>query len=368
MKFRLLIILLLIVSFLSAKEAVKIPPPTYADVAYGEHKKNRLDYWRVESEEKTPVVIYVHGGDWRVGNKHAVVYQDIGKFFKNGISVASINYRSIDDAPFPAPYNDGARAIQFLRLKSEEWNIDKEKIGIYGSDSGGTIALWTAFTDDKSRDWSRDEVEKQSSKPWAAAGFDSITSLNPYEIVPWTGPAIFNYSAIPNGYGYESYEELYIVRKRPYYDSNSPYSLVDKQDATVYLEYILANTEHREESSGLRTSRHPIFGIKLKEKMDNVGLECSLNLKAENYVRGRYTNVYDFFIDKLKKDAVFHPEIREEDIFKGIEKSTVEVPLPAQIPTIEDWESDYESEYEGVVKSVKEETEEDSQQTKIPEE
>jgi len=43
--------------------------PTFADVAYGENERNKLDFWQAESEAPTPVVMILHGGGWTAGSK-----------------------------------------------------------------------------------------------------------------------------------------------------------------------------------------------------------------------------------------------------------------------------------------------------------
>src|SRR4051812_15244710 len=71
------------------------PTPTAADVAYGEHPRQRLDFWQAKSETPTPLVVLIHGGGWTGGDKKGFGTSSIKPYLDAGISVAAINYRLI---------------------------------------------------------------------------------------------------------------------------------------------------------------------------------------------------------------------------------------------------------------------------------
>lgn len=99
--------------------------PTHANVPYGTHERQVLDFWQAKSEKaKTPLLFFVHGGGWMTGDKANPDF--LAKCLENGISVASINYRLIQDAqaakidpPVKACLDDSARALQFVRSQAE---------------------------------------------------------------------------------------------------------------------------------------------------------------------------------------------------------------------------------------------------------
>ena len=123
----------LIVSGQQAKrpERAPLPPPTQADVPYGKHKRHRLDFWRAKTNSPVPLVVFIHGGGWSVNDKDALRANALQAFSKAGISVASINYRYVSQAPFPASFHDAARAVQFLRSKANAWGIDPSRVADY---------------------------------------------------------------------------------------------------------------------------------------------------------------------------------------------------------------------------------------------
>jgi acetyl esterase/lipase len=99
--------------------------PTKSDVAYGQHARNVLDFYAAKSAGPTPVIVFIHGGGFVAGDKKGVDPNLVRGANERGISVASINYRFVDgrDVIFPAPQQDGARAVQFLRSQTSQWNI-----------------------------------------------------------------------------------------------------------------------------------------------------------------------------------------------------------------------------------------------------
>ena len=104
--------------------AESIPEPTLSNVAYGDKKRNVMDFWKAPSDKPTPVVIAIHGGGWNGGSKEMLdKFVDTEALLEAGISVAAINYRLIKhskdlEPPVKGPMSDAARAVQFLRSKA----------------------------------------------------------------------------------------------------------------------------------------------------------------------------------------------------------------------------------------------------------
>ncbi|MFC1735896.1 alpha/beta hydrolase fold domain-containing protein [Candidatus Hydrogenedentota bacterium] len=141
--------------------------PTYGDVVYGEAsgKELKLDVYKAESDKPTPAVIYIHGGGWNHGNKRKGMPGFLfDELVPSGITVVSISYRFSPVDPHPAQVNDATRAVQFVRHKAKEWNIDEKRIGFVGMSAGAHVALWVGFHDNAAKPDSKDPVEKESSK------------------------------------------------------------------------------------------------------------------------------------------------------------------------------------------------------------
>jgi len=141
--------------------------PRESNVAYGPDPRQVLDFWKPESSGPAPVVVLIHGGGFKYGSKAdlpKVLGPLIAGLLKNGIAVASINYRLVRTAPLQESLRDGARAVQFLRSKSNDWNLDKNHIGAIGGSGGAGMSLWLATRDDLADPSSSDPVLKESSR------------------------------------------------------------------------------------------------------------------------------------------------------------------------------------------------------------
>ncbi len=146
------------------KKQLAKPKPDEADVAYGSHKRHVLDLWQAKSAKPTPLLIFIHGGGFRGGSKENLAPQLLDGCLKAGISVASINYRLSPEVAFPAHYQDSARAIQFLRHKAKEWNLDPQRVAASGGSAGAGTSLWIGFHDDLADPKSDDPVLRQSTR------------------------------------------------------------------------------------------------------------------------------------------------------------------------------------------------------------
>lgn len=125
----------------SGKPRYALPPPTLANVRYGPHERQVLDFWQTtKTQDPAPLLFYIHGGAWNYGDKKSIS-QGIKapQLLDAGISVVSTNYRYIRQAeaegvkpPVIGPLHDAARALQFVRSKAAEWKLDKTRVGAFG--------------------------------------------------------------------------------------------------------------------------------------------------------------------------------------------------------------------------------------------
>jgi acetyl esterase/lipase len=93
----------------------------------------------------TPAIVEIHGGWWSAGTKSASIERaDFVPFTARKIAVFSIDYRLGKDGGFPQCIRDCRNAIRFLRLHADEYNIDPNRIGVYGGSAGGHLAMMLA--------------------------------------------------------------------------------------------------------------------------------------------------------------------------------------------------------------------------------
>jgi acetyl esterase/lipase len=148
----------------------------YRDVAYDDEQKSQvLDVYLAEAEEPVPAMVFIHGGGWRGGSKSRVPQWLLDAVREGSFSVVSVEYRFTDVAPHPAQVHDCLRAIQFVRHKAAEWNIDPQRIGVTGGSAGGHLSLWVALHDDAADAESADPVTRRSSRVACAVSFAGPT-------------------------------------------------------------------------------------------------------------------------------------------------------------------------------------------------
>ena len=148
---------------------------TKVNEKYGTDERNVLDFWVAESEKATPVLVFIHGGDFVGGSKSQVMLynQLIDTCLKNGVSFAAINYRYAKGDDVKDSLSDCGRAVQFIRSKAGDWNVDKKRIAVFGGGSGADMAMWLGFVDDLANADSSDAVGKESSRVVAVGAMEN---------------------------------------------------------------------------------------------------------------------------------------------------------------------------------------------------
>lgn len=159
--------------------------PDFPDVAYGPYESNTLDFWKADAAAPTPLLVHIHGGGFTEGDKRGFTRHnndEIKRALAAGVSVASINYRFVKDAPLWDILHDSARAIQFMRFKAEEWNIDKKRVACFGGSAGAGTSLWLATHDDLADPDNPDPVLRESTRLVAVGGIEPQAS---YDFTTW---------------------------------------------------------------------------------------------------------------------------------------------------------------------------------------
>ena len=91
------LLLVLLAGTVSPQDAAKAKPDL-ADVKYGPHERNVLDFWKAKSDKPGPLVLYIHGGGFKAGDKKSLSTSRLKEYLELGYSVAAINYRFIPQA------------------------------------------------------------------------------------------------------------------------------------------------------------------------------------------------------------------------------------------------------------------------------
>ncbi len=145
------------------------------DISYGLHDKNKFDIFMPISDKPVPVVIYIHGGYFTLGDKSNAYNnaawgypETIKTLLKNNIAFATINYRLInldgDEEGVIKSLSDSKRCLQYIRAISDVLNIDETKIVLTGQSAGAGTSQWLAFSDDMADPTNSDYVLRESTR------------------------------------------------------------------------------------------------------------------------------------------------------------------------------------------------------------
>ena len=286
---------LLLALLLSAQTEQQRPEPDFRNVPYGAHERNVLDLYQTDREGPRPLAVYIHGGGFRNGSKDRVNAGALKQMLEAGISVAAINYRFVQQAKLPAAHEDSRRALQFLRSKAGEWNLDKARIGAFGGSAGAQICMWLAYHDDMARPDAADPIERESTRLAAVAPGSGQTTMD----FAWWLENIPGYTK-PHRSPEEYFGSADAKKLAPLVRDISALNLVSPDDPPTFMTYGMAPDDaipEGDRASGWQV-HHVNFGIALKKKLDAAGVENVLQYPGK---RSKYGSAAGFFVAKLVK-------------------------------------------------------------------
>jgi acetyl esterase len=272
--------------------------PMVADFAYGDHERHVLDFYQSESSTPTPLVVYIHGGGFHRGDKMGIDQDTLKQLLDAGISVAAINYRFAHQVPLPAAHHDVERALQTLRSKAKEWNIDKDQVGAFGGSSGAQLCMWLAYHDDAADPSSSDPIARESTRLSFVAPLNGQTTND----LDWWLNNLPGYKKLhidpADLYGTSDRAKQAVVIKQI-----SAWLNVSADDPPTFMTYGMAPGDPVPEGDRATAFQvhHVNFGMALKERLEAVGVEADLHYKGAS---STYNSAADFFIRKFGKAEI----------------------------------------------------------------
>ncbi len=131
-----------------AKSATLPPGITVVrDVAYGSDPRQHFDVYAPAHAAHAPVILMVHGGGWRRGDKamRGVIGNKIARWLPRGFIVISTNYRMRPDTAPLQQAQDVARALALAQGRAAEWGGDAGRFILIGHSAGAhLVALLSA--------------------------------------------------------------------------------------------------------------------------------------------------------------------------------------------------------------------------------
>lgn len=151
-----------------------------------------------------PAVVSIHGGSWARGDKANADWRNVCLWLASeGFVAASVNYRLVPDARFPAAIDDVALAVEWLRSPEqvERFDLDPARIGAFGGSAGGNLAALLGTTGEGPLD--------EGSRVAAVAELSGPVGLSAAELAadgasPWLRAIVGEYLGCDPGAGIET--------------------------------------------------------------------------------------------------------------------------------------------------------------------
>lgn len=101
-----------------------------------------LDLFLPEStNQPQPLVIFIHGGGWRTGDKSNRELSFYGEtLLSSGFAIASINYRLATMYTYPFQDSDVACALNYLQANAQKYQYSATRWGLFGDSAGAQLA------------------------------------------------------------------------------------------------------------------------------------------------------------------------------------------------------------------------------------
>ena len=246
---------------------------TFENVAYGDHPNQVIDFWQADVKGPAPLVIFIHGGGFTGGSHDKISQEKVQAYLDAGMHHASIEYRFLKHAQFPAPHEDAVRALQFIRSKAKAWNVDKNRIAAYGGSAGAQLVAYLAWADDFADPDSKDPISRESSRLTAVAPIGGQSTLD----LDWWVEHIPGYDR--NFHGDSKRGDLSEIEQRALVHELSIIHHISSDDPPTFMSYGMhpeASIPNNPKRAQGWSIHHVNFGIVMEEKLREEGVAVFL--------------------------------------------------------------------------------------------
>ncbi len=123
-------------------------PKNYIEnIKYAESEDALMDiYFPENMKEKCSVFIEVHGGAWYFGQKSSVEFKPFLYGLEKGYICVSLDYTLSPKATYPQAVVEIKKAIDFLKKNADKYNIDTDRMALWGGSAGAHLAAMASFS------------------------------------------------------------------------------------------------------------------------------------------------------------------------------------------------------------------------------
>ncbi len=153
------------------------PYEKVVDVVYGERdgKQLLLDVFRPPQQNGAAVVVMI-SGSWK-SNAGSVRPFLFAPFLRRGYTVFAVRHLSQPECLIGDIVADVQRAVRYIRHHSDDYGIDRNRIGVIGGSSGGHLSLMLATRGGPGQEDANDPISRESSAVQCVACFFPVTDL-----------------------------------------------------------------------------------------------------------------------------------------------------------------------------------------------
>ncbi len=194
------------------------------DVEYGKvgDRALLLDLYVPKGLTKpVPGLIFIHGGGWSGGDKKDYRYYTV-RYAKRGYVVASISYRLVKEATFPACVQDAKCAVRWMRANAKTYHIDPKRIAAIGGSAGGHLSMMLGYSAGVP------ELEGDGGHAKTSSAVQAVVNL--YGPVDLTVAVARKHPTVLAFFGGKTYDEA-----QKQYELASPITHLDKDDPPTLI-------------------------------------------------------------------------------------------------------------------------------------
>jgi hypothetical protein len=265
------------------------------DIAYDSKERTQFDIWLPDSNTPTGLVIYVHGGGFSSGDKDFVYAvqsggawdfpADIRFFLQNNIAFATVRYSLLnptgETTGIRKPLADIKRALQYIRSRAADFNINKNNIILAGNSAGAGASLWIAFNNNFADAQNADPVLRESTRVKAVVARETQSSYNIED--RWVNDVFSDYGLTWNEilasetgnisklYGVSSLVQYESAAVDAYRAEVDMLALMTADDPEIWVNNTLRDVVHPYAAPDI-ASHHAFHARALKSRADAVGL------------------------------------------------------------------------------------------------
>lgn len=295
MKFLISVVILGISSILYSTGYSAIKNTTYSDIS----QKHKFDIFIPNnSSVKHPLIVFLHGGGFFYGDKSELLtpqgFSLIENAILHGFAIAFVNYRLIDEGKFPTAVEDVKGAIRYIRANARDFNIDSNRIIVWGIEVGGSIAsiIGTSAVHNIFENTKLGNLNI-SSRVQAVVNWEGISNwkhlFDYYEDGFYKSNQSFGYMYFANHYFGSKYSDEYGLYKA------SPLKYVSKHSPPFIIQHLDSDYEIPKTQSKVLYDRLVMHNIKVYYK--EVKVDKTVNDKFHSFFQ---KNNLDSIFGQLK--------------------------------------------------------------------